>query len=131
MFSQLEALSDLEGLEILQLSENTITSTSGLEDISTLKELYLNNNILDDRDINRLKQLKNLKTLFLKGNESSLGDITMEFFDVFPTLRYVDLPQKINPPITAFNQERRIVGFLTASWFNEALPILKKIKKNR
>ncbi|MBD3228850.1 MAG: hypothetical protein GF329_11745 [Candidatus Lokiarchaeota archaeon] len=62
-------LTNLQSLELLDLSNNRIRNIEKLTKLKNLKYLYLaNNQIEEENNLNYLKQLKNLEYLDLTGN---------------------------------------------------------------
>ena len=62
-------ISNMSQLEILSLSSNRISSLCSLSNCLNLREIYLrNNNIYSFEELNHLKNLPNLKILWLEGN---------------------------------------------------------------
>lgn len=81
----LDALANMQSLEMLDAKNAGIEDISGLADLPKLWEVQLNDNFITD--ISPLAKLKNLKTLLLDGNP--VKDFS-PLKDVFPTLEGKD-----------------------------------------
>ncbi|KAL0222812.1 hypothetical protein P9112_002202 [Eukaryota sp. TZLM1-RC] len=88
--SDISIVRQMPNVEVLSLSVNEITSLIDFGDCNSLKELYLRNNKISDvREIQHLRKLGNLRTLWLCSNPC----ITVQDYRLY-VLHY--LPQLTN-----------------------------------
>lgn len=85
-------LSDLPALEIVSLSVNKISSLSAFSKMKNLRELYLRKNIISDfKEIEELKNCKNLRTLSLIENPiTEAPNYRNKVLEILPQLTKLD-----------------------------------------
>ena len=82
----------MKNLRILSLSSNRISSLAPLAGCTNLREIYLrNNNIYSYEELYHLRNMKNLKTLWLEGNPIAKDIFYInKVLNILPNLQYLD-----------------------------------------
>ena len=90
-------ISKMPKIEVLSLSSNQISSLSPLTNCLNVREIYLRNNNIDSfKELSHLKNLMNLKVLWLEGNPIC-NDIYYreKVFNILPQVIFLDNKKRI------------------------------------
>ncbi|KAJ3184020.1 hypothetical protein HDU85_001871 [Gaertneriomyces sp. JEL0708] len=90
--TDVSALRRVQNIEVLSLAINSISSLAPFRDLPKLTELYLRrNNVSDFRELNHLRNLSNLRVLWLNENPVAQSpNYRLEVIRALPQLRKLD-----------------------------------------
>eukprot|EP00800_Vazella_pourtalesii_P003779 TRINITY_DN13932_c0_g1_i1.p1 TRINITY_DN13932_c0_g1~~TRINITY_DN13932_c0_g1_i1.p1 ORF type:complete len:186 (-),score=21.19 TRINITY_DN13932_c0_g1_i1:125-661(-) len=87
-------LKELPSLRILILTSNSIVDLSPISQCLKLRELYLRNNKIEDlHELGKLKQLTNLRSIWISENPCTTTptvNYAEKVFSILPNIKYLD-----------------------------------------